>query len=292
MSIRNNDIDFSVDYESMSTEQLEALLTQELAQDSFDNSQMIEKVTDILIEREPEKYDVDVEKAYASFLNDYQYAESLYEDEDEGVTDYRYKQIKPAKEKRPRPKFGFARAACVAVVTVVLIFVSSMTAYAFGYDIWGKMANWTSETFRFNSGNTAGYNSGDKDVPDVLQEFKELAAKNGLPDSVLPGWLPDGYSVVEMKNYCTEDYVNIFCALENDDSPYITFQYIIHFTDEYGREYQKDDIEPEIYEHNGIEYAILTNMGEYYAVWLNGNIECSISGFNSREELIKVINSI
>jgi hypothetical protein len=36
----------------------------------------------------------------------------------------------------------------------------------------------------------------------------------------------------------------------------------------------------------------MTNVGKYLATWTVNNLECSISGLDSKEELIKMIDSI
>ena len=56
--------------------------------------------------------------------------------------------------------------------------------------------------------------------------------------------------------------------------------------------YNIDDQSPGLHEHNGIEYRTMTNAGKYLAVWTADNIECRISGVESYEELIKILDSI
>lgn len=57
-------------------------------------------------------------------------------------------------------------------------------------------------------------------------------------------------------------------------------------------EYEKDFDDPEIYKANGIDHYIMTNMGEFLTVWQVGSLEVSISGVPTREELVKMIDSI
>ena len=48
----------------------------------------------------------------------------------------------------------------------------------------------------------------------------------------------------------------------------------------------------EIYIKNGIEHYITTNVGEYRAVWSNSGLICEIHCVPTREELIRMIDSI
>lgn len=62
----------------------------------------------------------------------------------------------------------------------------------------------------------------------------------------------------------------------------------------HGTEYEKDADDPEEYSKNGVTHYIMTNFGDYFAVWLSGNMECSIyiAGGSTKDELIKIIDSI
>ena len=56
--------------------------------------------------------------------------------------------------------------------------------------------------------------------------------------------------------------------------------------------YSKDEGEPEEYKIGGDTHYIMTNCGKYFTVWRNGTLECGIAGVDSRDELIKIIDSI
>ena len=56
--------------------------------------------------------------------------------------------------------------------------------------------------------------------------------------------------------------------------------------------YQKDSQPPEEYVVGGIKHYITSNEGFWRCTWTSGNVECSISGVDSREETIKIIDSI
>jgi hypothetical protein len=47
-----------------------------------------------------------------------------------------------------------------------------------------------------------------------------------------------------------------------------------------------------VYEKEEITHYIMTNLSQYTAAWLNGDLECSIFGDISKEDIIRMIDSI
>ena len=58
-------------------------------------------------------------------------------------------QPSPAVRRHSRGIRWMIRIAGVAAILAVLFFVTTITAYALGYDVWGTIAKWSSETFSF-----------------------------------------------------------------------------------------------------------------------------------------------
>ena len=56
--------------------------------------------------------------------------------------------------------------------------------------------------------------------------------------------------------------------------------------------YEKNLTNPELYEAGGVTHYIMPNIDSCLVVWKNGNVECSISGVKTMEEVKKIINSI
>ncbi|MGI5986298.1 MAG: hypothetical protein ACOX7O_10690 [Oscillospiraceae bacterium] len=49
---------------------------------------------------------------------------------------------------------------------------------------------------------------------------------------------------------------------------------------------------PEVYESGGISHYIMTNMDSYAAAWTNGSLEGGIFGPKTKNDLLKMIDSI
>ena len=56
--------------------------------------------------------------------------------------------------------------------------------------------------------------------------------------------------------------------------------------------YEKDSEGVVIYQKDGIDYYIISNLNTISAVWKYSSFECQISGNIEKEDLIKMIDSI
>ena len=94
-----------------------------------------------------------------------------------------------------------------------------------------------------------------------------------------------------MKYESTDD-INCFSAVySNGTNRIICSVHTFNLNDVFSY-FQKDKDDPEIYKFEGTEYYIMTNMGKYFVVWFSGCSKGSISGVESKNELIKIIRSI
>ena len=125
------------------------------------------------------------------------------------------------------------------------------------------------------------------------QQFEstgELAEQLSYP-LLLPAWLPEGYELLgtqfdEMSSY------TYFGVLLGRGESRLTISYQLYLEDKPDIAYQKDEGVPEEYVAGGQLHYIMTNAGKYLCVWVNDHVECFIAGADSREELIKIIDSI
>lgn len=56
--------------------------------------------------------------------------------------------------------------------------------------------------------------------------------------------------------------------------------------------YEKDNTKVTIYQKNGIDYYLLSNLNTNTAIWKNDSFECQIDGDISIDELKQIIDSI
>ena len=108
---------------------------------------------------------------------------------------------------------------------------------------------------------------------------------------LLPRYIPEGYvssePVVSSYGYCTD----VICMLSNAEK-YIMLQYRLYTEGMEAPTYEKDLGNPEKHIVGGVTHYITANGGSYQVVWRQGNIECFIYGLNTKEALIRIIDSI
>ena len=107
----------------------------------------------------------------------------------------------------------------------------------------------------------------------------------------MPSYIPDGFVERDFQYNAVTQPESLYCLLENGDSS-ITLLYTVFSENQDHLLYEKDTVDPEQYEYNGTVYYIMTNKGVYFAAWTADNIECSIAGVETYDEIIKIIQSI
>ena len=255
------------------TADLEALLQAEMDSDQGIDTDRIDAILAVLDERTDQK-EIDVDAAWEEFVRDYSPGEPLYPLPEE---------TPPKTKEQPKRKHLY-RLGLVAAVLAVFLLGANLTANAAGFDLWGALVQWTSETFGFSFAQ-------DRDKPTVqycpeLIELNVALVNNGVPDHIAPRYLPDGY--VQVNLHAENGY---YVAMYNKGDSNIIIQ-IYTINSNLGAQHEQDDAEPEIYTVNSIEHFITTNLGNYMALWTNAGYECLISGVTDRTELIKMIDSI
>lgn len=194
-------------------------------------------------------------------------------------------------EKIPQTNFRVKKTVSVAAV-ICIILVGSFTAKALGYDIWDAIIVWTKDTFGFETNmNEPEPTPYIKQIPAELAELENLMIEHGLSDDLIPGYIPDGYKILDLQYTDLADVDSIFCQLSNGSND-ILFIYRIYSGDSTSFQLEKDALSPEKYESGGTTYYIMSNMDDYFVTWLSENIECTISGISTHDEALKMITSL
>lgn len=274
---------------ALNEEKLKEILRTEMQSDEID-IKLIKRVNSVLRAKSIQQTNCDVNASWRDFVNEHSVSEPLYT-YDASCGCNRIHNLDKPRKRSFRPRIAIA-----AAIIIVFVLGSTITAYAFKYNLWEAIAGWTSETFRFtysadskeenispsHTANNAGANT---DLQAVLDEYK-------ITNKLVPKYLPEGFELTELKaiDMGMGGIINFSAAYVKDERTIV-----IHITKnmtQSGAYHEKDEGDPEIYNAGGIKHYIMTNMGNYKAVWVNGHFECGICGLESKEELIKMIDSI
>ena len=264
-------------YDAMTTEELEEILRldAQAPEEQESDTDKILYIMEVLTERKRNNGHTGKTalEAYESFKQNY-----MPENEEPDIHD---EKLVTVKNRFPRWLRGLTAAAAVLVILVL----GSVTAKAFGMDIWKTVVQWTQETFHF--GEWGNSNANDASNYTSLQEALEQRKTTTL---LAPNWFPSGYELDEIKvehsplqTVYTAQYTNGERELR------ITIRDHLEGKPVY---VEQSEGSVEEYEISGITYYLLENNQQVQAVWIVDSYECGISGKITIDELKLMIHSI
>ena len=273
--------DFSM-YDAMDDEQLRQILRDDASNTEGEDTDMelILHIMEVLAKRRREaNQDITPEEALDRFNKKYTYTDNSLISEE-----------RPAKKKA----IGFSRwqrwVATIAAL-LILVFGSSITAQAFGFNLFDIIAKWTQETFHF------GYFGQTDDTgapnPDISLQYSGLIAtlnENNIPTDMVPTWLPDGYSESDVR--VTETPKQRYVTAKYDKGENSIRIRFADYLEDYPQQIEQSDELLEIYARNGIDFYIFKNYEQLRAVWIYENYEYFIMGPLTLEEVKGIIDSI
>lgn len=272
-------------YENMSTEALDKILRQDFLQtnDAELDVDAILHITQIIVNREEENPTGrfgDVEASWQKFRQNFIAPDDICLGEDNNTSRSNTMHTHTKKNASIRT---LRTVLIAAVITALLVGAT----YAAG--VLGWLPMWTGEHFTFTSAEeTSATEASDAGNCASLEEALSL---HNAPGNIVPDYIPVGYEQVEFNYASTPGVYTTFDCGYSNGAGFIMLSYSIDYSDGYSL-FTKDEGTPEVYTAFGIDHYIMTNEDEYKAIWQNGNFECSLSGFESREELIKAIDSM
>lgn len=200
-------------------------------------------------------------------------------------------QASPVPEKRHFIK-PFAKALPLAAALILLL--GTVTAQAFGVDVFSAIARWTAEIFRLDGGSApyAAVTLRPLEVGEeaVYESLEEAVAAFGIDAPIVPKEIPERFGAVTVKATCRNSGIEIYANYESSDG----FLQILY------NEFEKINVNTLEKEYGSVEayfiedfkHYLLSDLGRPKAIWQNGDFECQIFGNISAEEIKKIIDSI
>ena len=279
-----------------STEELEELLAMSFSmEDGAETDEAyITTIMEVIREREEKEADqkkrqAEVDAAWREF-QEYRAERDREKAEAEGVADapgeIPGEPFRPQEKVHTAKKPGRVLRSCAAAAAVFVLLCG--TAYAFGWNIFQALADWTAETFQFLTG--AEPEMADYGVFDRL--YKNVSTETDIP--VVPRWAPEGTKEVEQpRTSIRSDKTRIVGEYLVEDREFTVRITIYNEIPEiYDKNYQKNDGSAYPYEAGGITHYIVENVDNVSAMWTNNIVEGYIQGNISIAELEQMIDSI
>ena len=181
------------------------------------------------------------------------------------------------------PRWLRSLSATAAVLAILL--VGSVTAQAFGINIWGAMVKWTQETFHFGEWGDSNANN---ELP--YASLQEALEKGKISTLLAPTWFPNGYEISEINVEHQPFQIAYKAKYTNEEQVLIVT--VQNYLDKIPAYVEQGDGLVEKYEVAGITYYLFNNNERMQAVWIVDSFECSLLGDLTIEELKLMIDSI
>lgn len=271
-------------YEAMSTEELQALLREDASKPEGEevDEGVLFCVMEVLAKRRQARNEgKSPEEALESFVMNY-----MPEDEDAPGTE-RESTVRSFKPNARRWMSGLVAAAAM----LVLVFGMSLTANAFGFDIWEIIVQWTQETFHFSYATDAtDSREPHKEDASIFEGLQMALDDYDISTKIVPTWIPEGYDEADVQIFDTPKQRQFVAMYQRgDDSIRIR---IANFLDGDPEQIEQSDSLIEVYSLGETTYYIFDNEDQLQAAWITDNFECYISGPLTLSEIKTMIDSI
>ena len=181
------------------------------------------------------------------------------------------------------PRWVRGLVATAAVLAILL--ASSITAEAFGFNVWKAVIQWTQETFHFgNWGNSDLTNNRE------YESLQEALEHGKITTPLAPTWVPSGYVLEDIKIEQTP-LKKVYTAIYANGEQRLRLS-VQDYMDESPIYIEQSEGLVEKYERSGVIYYILTDVNVMKASWITDSYECSIFGNVTIEDLKMMIDSI
>ena len=186
---------------------------------------------------------------------------------------------------KPRHLSRAMKTLSVAAVLAVVIISGSLTASAFGYNLWGAVAEWTRDTFGFTQ-------SSQSNGIYPFENLRDALAAYDIDEPIVPQWIPDGYGEDTVQAAETPDSKIISSSCKSASGEIKIEVKAFYNYDSKHRVYEILEDGVEKYSSNGIDFYIMKNDEFTRVSWADGNNECSIICSLKPKEIYRMVDSI
>ena len=282
----------------LTTEQLEELLGDApLAPDNQQTSDFYDAIEEVILEREttsPTGRLSDIDSAWAEFQQQYMAPDGkgqrLYPDEER--SDIR---TKTERGTVSNVHSVFRKAGLVAAVIAALL-ACMVAAQAAGLDVFGALARWTNENFRFETDSDAvteqtAFVSSENELYRAIQTEVD---KLDISIPVVPACFPEGYQLQDIALHENGRNQTLQCICANENGEILILLIIKYREGENVNAlvFEKDESPVTEYIANGKLFYIMSNLETKTAAWSDGHLCITINGHLEEDELKTIVDSI
>lgn len=280
---------FSQKYDSMQDDQLQNILRADASNPEGEESDIEEMfyVMELLAKRRSERGEArDPQKALEKFRNHYVLMDG---------TDLRSNELNsnsdiPVPHKRKATAFQWKRSIAVIAAVVAIVIMSVVSVGAAKFNLWETIARWTQETFHWGTAMDVNDHESETSGEFACSELQMLLDAHEITEKLVPTWLPQGYSLVDIQSVDRPTVRTIYAQYQSNNDV-ITIQ-IHDYSNTNPTQAEQSDLSTEIYRVNGTNYYLLDNNNQIQIAFIKSHFECSIFGSFSLDTAKLIIRSI
>ncbi len=259
------------EWKQLPTEELDQILQAELEKD-HPNEEVVLPILRILEEREKD-YPVEKTPEVLAMLG------KLSEHE--------------TSSKQSKNRRGWV-AGIAAIAAVACIVVMALPRTVGAESIFDVLIRWTSSIFEFvdpdDNENYPDADSGFATDHPGLQQLYDKVTEQGVTDSVVPMWLPEGFELLTLQATPLRDSGHKVYAIFKGNERSISISYRI--SSDISTKFEKEDSAVELFDYADVSHFILENDGNQSVMWTIDGVECSMNANIAKEDIYTIIKSI
>lgn len=182
-------------------------------------------------------------------------------------------------------------AGIAAAAAVVCIVIMSMTPTARAESLFDILFRWTSSIFEIINPDKSYPNADGDFVTDNpgLQQLYDKVTELGVTELVVPRWLPEGFTLSELKEMPMAGGTRVLGIFDNGDNN-ISVTYRI--STEISAKVEKEEAGIEVFEAGDKRHFVAENMDTVSVIWTVDGVECVMNADIQKEDIYPIIISI
>lgn len=281
---QNRNEDVFAKYNAMSTEELQQILREDASKPEGQEETSTEAlfyIMEVLAQRR---------KARNEGRSPEEALEAFHKYYEEGEVPSKLER-EPVVQKKNSTTPNWIKRLVAAAAIIILVFSGTITAKAFGFDLWEIIVKWTQETFHFGYvSDSPDVSAPENDNPLVFEGLKSSLETYEIDANLVPSWIPEGYVEDTVRTQDTPKQRQFVAKYKRDDQ--VIKVWITDYLDGHPSQLEQSDDVIDVYESYGVKYYIIKNNEELRAAWVKDSFECYIIGPLSIEEIKQMIDSI
>ena len=184
-------------------------------------------------------------------------------------------------------------AGIAALAAVVCIVVMALPRTVGAESIFDVLFRWTGSIFEFFTPEQDATNPPvgfvfETDNPG-LQQLYDKVTELGINDPVVPMWLPDDFTLTELKELPVAGGTKVYGRFENGNQ-FVAFTYLL--STGITAAVEKEETGVELFDSGGINHFLVENVDNSSATWTLNGVKCLLNTNIAKDSLKSVIKTI